>query len=63
MMNILTDLLACQTIAEVKAIRRKYIDSLSGNQKYKFDMWIHHSFIRIRRIDNEKKLSWSNQIN
>jgi hypothetical protein len=53
-MTPFADLALCNTIAEVKQVRRKYIDYMPDYLKWKFENWIQHSMRRISRIEREK---------
>ena len=56
-MNIITQLLECNTIAEVKQVRKKYFD-LPSNQKWRLDNLCERTMMRITRVENEKKKSY-----
>jgi len=57
-MNPLSDLIGCETIAQVKEVRKKYIELIPTHLKWRFENTVQHSMTRIRRIENEKKESW-----
>jgi len=61
-MTVITELLSCNTIPEVKQVHRKYSD-LPSNQKWRFDNLCERTMIRITRINDEKKKSYSNLLN
>jgi len=56
-MTIITQLLSCNTIPEVKQVHRKYSD-LPSNQKWRFDNLCERTMIRITRVNDEKKKSY-----
>jgi hypothetical protein len=62
-MTIITQLINCKTLSEVKQIERKYYGILSDNQKWNLINWCLHTSMRITRIENEKKKSYSNLLN
>ena len=62
-MNIICQLLEAKTILEVKQIEKKYYGILSDNQKWNLMNWCLHTSMRITRIENEKKKSYSNLLN
>ena len=61
-MTIITQLLSCNTIPEVKQVHRKYSD-LPSNQKWRFDNLCERTMIRITRVNDEKKKSYCCLIN
>ena len=62
-MNIICQLLEAKTLQEVKRIEKKYFEILPGNQKWTLLNWVHHTNMRITRVENEKKKSYSNLLN
>jgi hypothetical protein len=56
-MNPLTELIEAKTITEVKAVRRKYMDILPKNQRWKFENLIMHRSIFIRQQELNKSVN------
>jgi hypothetical protein len=57
-MNIICQLLEAKTLSEVKRIEKKYFEILPDNQKWTLMNWVHHTNMRITRVNDEKKKSY-----
>lgn len=62
-MNVITSLMNATTQSEVHAIEKKYKEILPKIQHYNLVRWCNRASIRIARIEQEKKKSYSNLMN